>query len=107
LPQEVLTQIKHYLLDSFPMQVDAPSKVSVFAYDNHTFVVESYLDAPTQITVSTPGANNRLRNLATGELVEGNAPVIPPNPFRRTPPPPRTEFHIELQPHSFAAFAEQ
>ena len=107
LPQGVLTQIKHYLLDGFPMQVDAPSKVSLFAYDNHTFVLESYLDTPAQITVSTPGASNRLRNLAAGELVEGKAPIIPPNPFRRTPPPPRTDFHIELQPHSFAAFAEE
>jgi hypothetical protein len=107
LPQGVLTQIKHYLLDGIPVQVDAPSKVSLFAYDNHTFVVESYLDTPAQITVSTPGVSGRLRNLATDGLVEGKAPVIPPNPFRRTPPPPRTEFHIELQPHSFAAFGEE
>ena len=107
LPQGVLTQIKHYLLDGFPMQVDAPSKVSLFAYDNHTFVVESYLDTPAQMTVSIPGVSGRLRNLATGELVEGKTPVIPPNPFRRTPPRPRTEFHIELQPHSFAAFGEE
>ena len=107
LPQAVLTQIKHYLLDGFPVQMDAPSNVGLFAYDNHTFVVESYLDAPTLVTISRPGATGKLRNLATGELVEGKAPVIPPNPFRRTPLPPRTEFHIELQPHSFAAFGEE
>jgi hypothetical protein len=107
LPEAVLTQIKHYLLDGFPAQIDAPSKVSLFAYDNRTFVVESYLDTPTQVTFSSPGTSTHLRNLATGELVEGKVPVIPRNPWRRTPPPPHTEFHIELQPHSFAAFAEE
>jgi hypothetical protein len=107
LPQAVLTQIKHYLLDGFPFQIDAHSKVSLFAYDNHTFVVESYLDTPSQITISSPGASERLRNLATGELVEGQTPASPTNQRRRPPQPPHIEFHIELQPHSFAAFAEE
>ncbi len=107
LPEPVLTQIKHYLLDGFPMQMKAPSQVSLFAYDNHTFVAESYLDTPAQITISGAESTTHLRNLATGELVEGKIPVIPPNPFRRNSPPPRKEFHIELPPHSFAAFAEE
>ena len=107
LPQAVLTQIKHYLLDGFPVQMDAPSKVSLFAYDNRAFVVESYLDAPTQITISSPGASVRLRNLATGELVEGKVPASPTTQRRRAPQPPNIEFHIDLLPHSFAAFAEE
>jgi hypothetical protein len=107
LPQAVLTQIKRYLLDGFPAEIDAPSKVSLFAYDNRTFVVESYLDTPTQVTVSTPSASGRLRNLATDELVDGKVPASPTNQRRRAPQPPHTEFHIELLPHSFAAFAEE
>ena len=107
LPEPVLTQIKHYLLDGFPMQMKAPSQVSLFAYDNHAFVAESYLDTPAQITISGAESTTHLRNLATGELVEGKIPVIPFNPFRRNSPPPRKEFHIELPPHSFAAFAEE
>jgi hypothetical protein len=103
----VLTQIKHYLLDGFPVQIDAPSKVSLFAYDNHALVVESYLDTPAQVTISSPGASRRLRNLATGELVEGKIPASPTNQRRRAPQPPHIEFHIELQPHSFAAFGEE
>jgi hypothetical protein len=106
LPEAVLTQIKHYLLDGFPVQIVAPSKVSLFAYDNRTFVVESYLDTPAQVTFSAAGTSSHLRNLATGELVEGTVPVLPPNPWRRNPPP-HAEFKIELLPHSFAAFAEE
>jgi len=107
LPQAVLTQIKQYLLADMPITVDAPSKVSLFAYDNKTFVVESYLDDPTLVTVSTPASSSHLRNLATGELVEGKVPSSPTNQRRRSPQPAHTEFHIDLPPHSFLAFKEE
>ena len=103
LPQPVLTSIKQYLLADFPVQIDAPSKVSLFAYDNRTFVVESFLDHPTQVTVSTLGPAKRLRNLDSGEVVKGkHAPYKESAQKSR-----RTEFHIEVAPHSFVAFAEE
>jgi hypothetical protein len=107
LPQPVLTSIRHYLLNGFPFQLDAPSKVSLFAYDNRTFVVESYLDAPTEVTVSTAGSTTHLRNLSTGELVEGKLSAITSNARRPQKQSQYIEFHIELAPHSFAAFAEE
>ena len=103
LPQAVLTQIRQYLLRGFPVQIDAPSKVSLFAYDNSTFVVESYLDAPAQVTVSTLGTALTLRNLATGATVEGK----PAASRRGAHAEQRTEFHIEVAPHSFVAFAQE
>jgi hypothetical protein len=103
LPQAVLTQIKQYVMADFPIQMNAPSKVSLFAYDNQTFVVESYLDEPARVTVSTSDAAKKLRNLATGELVEGKlAPARPRSHLK-----PRMEFQLAIQPHSFAAFAQQ
>jgi hypothetical protein len=116
LPQPVLTQIKQYLLRGFPVQIDAPGKVSLFAYDNRTFVVESFLDQPAQVTVSTLGRAMRLRNLATGELVESSKPAsnastdtsaAASTARKRLPQPPHTEFHIEVAPHSFEAFAQE
>ena len=107
LPQAVLTAIKRYLLDGFPVLVDAPSKVALFAYDNNTFVVESYLDESTQATVSTLGLATHLRNLATGELIELKAPATPTSQRRHGSQPPHSEFQIVLPPHSFAAFAKE
>ncbi len=108
LPQPVLTSIRQYLLQDFSVQIDAPSKVSLFAYDNNTFVVESYLDAPAQVTVSTLGPGTHLRNLATGEVIEGKVPSVP-DARRRLPwmQPQRTEFHITVAPHSFVALARE
>jgi hypothetical protein len=116
LPQPALTAIKQYLLRDFPVQIDAPSRVSLFAYDNHSLVVESFRDEPVKVTVSTTGSYSKLRNLATGEVVERSKPSADASQSastatsiarRRPPQAERTEFKIELAPHSFAAFVEE
>jgi hypothetical protein len=103
LPQAVLAQIRQYLLRGFPVRIDAPGEVSLFAYDNNTFVVESYLDQPTQVTVATLGSSMKLRNLSTGAVVEGKPSVSQ----RGAHAEQRVEFRIELAPHSFIAFAQE
>jgi len=102
LPQPVLTAIRRYILFGFPIMVDAPSKVSLFAYDNNSFVVESFLDAPTKITVAATGHPLHLRNLASGETIEGQKSVH--SHGRRDP---NVYFQMTLQPHSFLAFATE
>lgn len=102
LPQAVLAQLRRYLLVRFPVSMDAPAKVSLFAYDNKSFVVESFLDAPTAVTVATLGGARHIRNLATGEVIDGHAAPAHPGQVEQ-----RTEFKIEVQPHSFVAFAQE
>jgi hypothetical protein len=107
MPQQVLTQIRGYLLRDLPVQLDAPAQVSLFAYDNRTFVVESYRDEPTQVTViALPGASPRIRNLATGEVVEGKVIPVMDTAGRVRTMPPHTEFNLEIPPHSFMAFEQ-
>ena len=40
-PPTVVSSIKNFVLGDFPVRLDGPNQVSLFAYDNHTFVVES------------------------------------------------------------------
>ncbi|MDE3201884.1 MAG: hypothetical protein KGN79_13295 [Acidobacteriota bacterium] len=108
LPQPVLTSLRRYLLRGFPVQFDAPSQVSFFAYDNNSFVAESFRDHPANVVISLPGAGHHLRNLATGAVINGQAPPPIKTPFGPpVPQPPATEFHITVQPHSFVAFAAE
>ena len=106
LKQSDLNAIRQYILRGFPVELEGPSQVSLFAYDNNSIVVESFLDAPAQITVGTIGSTTRLRNLVTGEVVEVTkpAPASGMDWWLRSRNP-RTEFHITVQPHSFTAFA--
>ncbi len=43
LPQEILTQIRKEVMGDLPVYLDSPSKISLFTYDNNTFVTRSYL----------------------------------------------------------------
>ena len=106
LPQPVLAAIRRYILFGFPVTIDAPSKVSLFAYDNTAFVVESFLDTPADITISAEGAPSHLRNLASGESLP--AEVASARRARNTQHAPHSDFKLTIQPHSFLAFtAEQ
>ena len=73
LPQETLGAIRHYLLAELGMELDAPGGVSLYPYDNGTFVVESFRGDGAEVRVTLPGAGAKLKNLVTGEEVAGEA----------------------------------
>ena len=103
LPQGVLTSIRGYVGDELPMQLDAPSLVSLFPYDNSTFVIESFRSEPVSLAVSTAGTGKHLRNLATGNVIAGQ---VVQEMNRRSPAgPEKTNFALTLPPHSYAGFA--
>jgi hypothetical protein len=83
-----------------PVEMDAPSKVSLFVYDNQTFVVESYRDQAVQVKVTVQGAFTKLRNLANGEVTEGKA--IKPGKGQE-----QSSFEVTVAPHSFLSFREE
>ena len=103
LPQSVLAQIRRYVMGDFPVSIDAPGKVSLMAYDNGTFVVESFRDEAAKVTVSVEGKLARIRDLASGTEMIGAAPLAHWGPRG----PERTLFSIDVPPHSFVAFAEE
>ncbi len=103
LPQPVLAQIRRYVMGDFPVSIDAPGKVSLMAYDNNTFVVESFRDEPVKATVTAEGTLARIRDLTSGAEVDGSPVAL----WRGRPTTPRTTFQIEVPPHSFVAFAEE
>ena len=108
LPQPVLTSLRNHLLRGFPLQFDAPGQVSLFAYDNDTFVTESFLDHPAEVTITVAGTGHHLRNLATGQQMTGQAPPPIATPFgRQIPRPSESQFQITIEPHSFLVFAEE
>ena len=103
LPQPVLAQLRQYLMPRFPVSIDAPAKVSLFAYDNNGIVVESFRDEPVQVTVSLLGQSRQLRNAATGDVITGK----PAPKGRFSHAPERMQFTFQVQPHSFVALTAQ
>lgn len=89
LPRGVVNGVKQYLQDGFPVRIDSANPVSLFAYDNDTFIVQSFMAEPTTVNVSVSRKSARLRNLVSKQVVMPSGPG----------------FRIELEPHSYLAFA--
>lgn len=103
LPQPILRRIRSYLMADFPVELDAPAKTSLFAYDNGTFVVESFEDYPPLVDIIVKGSVAEIRNLADGKTVKATAP---PGDSSRTSTETQSIFRITVPPHSFIAFEE-
>ena len=106
LPQAAISQIKYYLLADFPVRIDAPALVSLFAYDNDTLVVESFRDSAATVNVIVPGEGARLRDLKTGKLIAAK-PAPKPVPDKRgriVKQPPTTVFAVSIEAHSFRTY---
>ncbi|HXR04863.1 MAG TPA: hypothetical protein VN836_09165 [Verrucomicrobiae bacterium] len=107
LPPAATTAIKNYLMRGFPVRLDGSAQVALFAYDNHTFIVESYLPTETDVKVSVPAGFTRLKNLVTGEVIAGQAPAPDLGLRRRGNEESRVSFPVHLLPHSYAVFAAE
>jgi hypothetical protein len=99
------------ILRNFPVVLDGPGQISLFAYDNNSFVVESFLSTPAYVTVGVAGGFSRLRDVMTGQTIEGQAPPARLGPTTRgsqSPPGlPRFTFTLQIKPHSYEAFAAE
>jgi hypothetical protein len=111
LPPRALDAIRRYLSPGLPVRLEGPANVSLFAYNNGTFVVESFLDQP--VTVRVIAGSGHLENLTTGVTSSGD-PVTPAGGFfafpprpGTTPPPTQYGYELQVQPHSFVAFRAQ
>ena len=89
----------------FPVRLDGPSQVALFAYDNNTFIAQSYRHEPADVTVAVAGKFNKLRNLVTGEIIGAEQPER--DRHHSGPREMRTTFKVRLLPHSYVPFAAE
>lgn len=68
LPQSVLNQIRNFLGRDIFVSLDAPDHVSLFVYDNKTFIVQNFQSQSVSTRASVSGAT-RLRDLLTNETI--------------------------------------
>ncbi|MFZ0429521.1 MAG: hypothetical protein WAO20_15490 [Acidobacteriota bacterium] len=98
LPSEVLGRIRSLLLGQFYVRLEGPSLVSLFVYDNDTFIVESFRDEPIDVRLVVDARLDSLRNLQSGETLAGQK--RPASPWIRGDRD-RVVFQTEIKPHSF------
>lgn len=106
LPQGLTQAIRSYLLADLPVELDAPDRVSLFEYDNGTFVVESFRPEPVTVEVALTGTHAQIRDLTSGETLSA-ATNTPAPPSTAPGDTPRYHFKVQVPPHSYRAFAVQ
>jgi hypothetical protein len=105
LPPEVTTAIKNFVMRGFPLRLDGPAQVAIFAYDNGAFIVQNFSATPADVKISTLGNSTRLKNLVTGETLAGNLPPPRGWNWRNENFEDRVAFKTHLPPHSHVVFA--
>jgi hypothetical protein len=93
-PQPVLNTIREVLGKDMYVRLDAPSRVSLFVYDNDKFIVESFQETPVPAArVITDKRITKLRDMLTGQVLVG------------TPQGSTTVFNTPLVPGSYRVFS--
>jgi hypothetical protein len=68
-PAAALNEIRRVLTAHLPVRLEAPSKVSLFAYDNSTFVVHNFSDEAVEVSAILGAGGTAIVDLASGEQV--------------------------------------
>ena len=111
LPAGALNELRRIIGKDIDIRLDAPAKVSLFAYDNGTFIVESFLDEPVTIQVVTSESTNKLTDLVNGAVYEKLPPPAVPSGFEffflmMNGGEKNNTFRVSLPPHSYKVFSK-
>lgn len=103
LPENVLNRLRQTVGGYLPVAIEGPGEVSLFVYDNHSFVVESFLDQEVSIRILLDKNSTEITNVATGEKTAGT--LREAFTFRnRKLGKDLMVFDVTLKPHSFKVF---
>ena len=99
-PAGVLNVIRRAMSKDVGAYIEGPSKVSLFAYDNKTMVVENFNDDAVSLRVVVNDKVNSLSNLITGEKLKPAEVKYSRNRFYGYSET-QTVFDIKLPAHSY------
>ena len=109
LPAGVLNQVRALLGRDLFVSLDAPDHVSLFAYDNHTFIVQNFQAQPVTTRVTVAGAA-KLQDLVSNQsLVPAGGGGGGGRGAGRggNAGPAGASFPVDVPAHSFRVFAAQ
>ena len=102
LPEGVLNRIREVLSPDMKFRIQGPSMISLFAYDNNTFITESFLPSESKIKVIAGPGVTKITDLISGEVITSSGKTASMVWGRD-----RSEgetFEITIKPHSYRVF---
>ena len=102
LPAEVLNRIRSVLSQETKVRIEGPAQVSLFVYDNNTFIVESFLPENVNVKIITGKQTGKLINILTGEEITGK--IVQDTRIWGREKEESETFDITIKPHSYIVF---
>jgi hypothetical protein len=104
-PAPILTQIRNVLLSDLFVRIESPGDVALFAYDNDTFIVESFLPETVDIQVSLDPRFTKIREVTTDQEFSGKSGGSPGGFGFGMSGSRRVVYPLQIKPHSYRVFA--
>jgi len=105
-PPEVLNKIREVMGAQLPVQLEGPSGVSLYVYDNNTFIAESFSDEETVVNIVTSTEYKQLIDINDGQHLKGELRK-PGMGFAARGREGKNVYSIIIKPHSFRVFKMQ
>ncbi len=102
-PEQVLNTIRARLAAYQEVQLQAPGGVSIFLYDNHTIIVESFRDKAVSVKLAASLQTLSMRDLLNNSTLEGEI-LSASRGWEQAAVPVKKVFQLDLPPHSFRVF---
>lgn len=104
-PTQTLTEIRNRLLRDFYVRVESPGDVSLFVYDNDTFIVESFLPESVDVQLSLDPQYSTIQDLISGRELTGESAGTRGGFFGfGISGKKRLTYPIRIMPHSYRVF---
>ena len=101
LPVQVLNSVRQTVSgSSMPVSIQGPAGVSLFVYDNNTFIVESFLDENVDITVRIQSPEGAPRIDHVTDMLQGTE-IKGSSQMQFGSRNPASTFRVSLRPHSY------
>jgi len=85
------------------VQLEGPSQISLYLYDNNTCVVESFLDKEVEVKLVTPRQFHQITDLGSGQIFDGELRK-PGLSYIEKNLQEKYIFPLVIKPHSFRVF---
>jgi hypothetical protein len=105
-PEAVLNAIRRVITAPLPVHLEAPGKVSLFVYDNGTFIVHNFRDEPVHAKVTMSDRVKSIADLAADLATNESIPTVKREERARVGVATivATEASFAVAPHSYRAF---
>jgi hypothetical protein len=105
MPEKVLNSLRQNIAGTLGISIEGQGEISLFVYDNNSFVVESFLDKEATINIVFDEETEQITDVLTGEIIPGNFREAPAFRNRKFGKDANT-FEVSIKPHSFKAFTK-